>query len=244
LTLPADRDPFGLVLSDLLAGKPAMTIVERDDGYFDSEDSSFYLREMRRWPAVERQAVRYIRGRVLDVGTGAGRVALELQRRGHRVVGIDLSARAARVARKRGVKDVRMAEVEKLDDSLGRFDTVVMFGNNLGLLQSPVKAKRILRRLHAITTERGRIVGTDHDPHHTKDPVHHAYHRRNREAGRPEGQVRLRLRYRHLTSPWMTWLFLSPSELEAVLEGTGWHLRRVLTGEPRQYAAIIDKDAP
>jgi SAM-dependent methyltransferase len=241
LTLPADKDPFGLVLADLLAGRTAMTIVERDDGYWDSEDSSFYLRGVRRWPATERQALRYVRGRVLDVGTGAGRVALELQGRGRQVVGIDVSPRAARVARKRRVKDVRMAELERLDDSLGRFDTVVMFGNNLGLLQSAAKAKRILRRLHAITTERGRIVGTNHDPHATKDPIHRAYHRRNREAGRLPGQVRLRLRYRHLTSPWMNWLFLAPRELEQLLDGTGWYVGRLIQDGPR-YAAVIDKD--
>jgi SAM-dependent methyltransferase len=241
VTLSPDQDPFGLVLSDLFAGRTEMTIVERDDGYFDAENSSFYLRDVRRWPAVERQALRYVRGRVLDVGTGAGRVALELQRRGRSVVGIDVSPGAARVARKRGVKDVRMAQLEHLGDSLGRFDTVVMFGNNLGLLGSRTKARRILRRLHSITTERGRIVGTNHDPHHTKDPVHHAYHRRNRARGRMPGQTRLRLRYRHLASPWMEWLFVSPREFEDLLGGTGWQIKRILEGE-RGYAAVIDKE--
>ena len=243
MTLSPEQDAFGLVLSDLLAGKEAMTVVERDDGYFDSEDSSFYLRGVRRWPDVERQALRYVRGRVLDVGTGAGRVALELQRRGRRVVGIDVSPGAARVARKRGVKDVRMAQLDELDDSLGRFDTVVMFGNNLGLLGSRANAKRILRRLHAVTTERGRIVGSNHDPRSTKDPVHLAYQRRNRTRGRMPGQIRLRLRYRHLTSPWMEWLFVSPKELAGLLDGTGWQIRRILQGD-RHYVAVIDKEPP
>jgi SAM-dependent methyltransferase len=242
VTLPAGQDAFGLVLSDLLAGKRAMTIVERDDGYMDAENSSFYLQEVRRWPAVERQALRYVRGRVLDVGTGAGRVALELQRRGRRVVAIDVSPGARRVARKRGLKDVRTANLESLDDSLGRFDTVVMFGNNLGLLANKAKAKRILRSLHAITTERGRIVATNYDPHHTKDPHNRSYHRRNRARGRMPGQIRLRLRYRHLTSPWMEWLFLSPRELEKLLDGTGWRTRRILEGDDHEFAAVIEKE--
>lgn len=241
MTLPAGQDAFGLVLSDLLAGKRAMTIVERDDGYIDAENSTFYLQEVRRWPSVERQALRYVRGRVLDVGTGAGRVALELQRRGHRVVGIDVSPRAARVARKRGVKDVRMARLEQLDDSLGRIDTVVMFGNNLALLASRARAKRILRRLHAVTTDNARIVGSNYDPRHTKDPVHRAYHRRNRARGRMPGQIRLRVRYRQLTSPWMDWLFVSPRELDGLLQETGWHTQRILEGD-RHYVAVIEKD--
>lgn len=242
MTLPAEQDAFGLVLADLLAGKRAMTIVERDDGYMDAEDSSFYLRDVRRWPAVERQALRYVRGRVLDVGTGAGRAALELQRRGRRVVGIDISPGARRVARKRGVKDVRTASLEDLDDSLGRFDTVVMFGNNLGLLGTRARSRRILRRLHAITGDRGRIVGTNYDPHHTKNPHNISYHRRNRDRGLMPGQIRLRLRYRHLTSPWIEWLFFSPRELDELLDGTGWRTRRLLQGDDHEYAAVIEKE--
>ena len=116
-----------------------------------------------------------------------------------------------------------------------------MFGNNLGLLGSKTKAKRVLRRLHAITGERGRIVGTTLDPHRTNDPRNRAYHRRNRARGRMSGQIRLRLRYRHLTSPWMDWLFLSTRELESLLAGTGWRVERILEGE-RHYAAVIGKE--
>ena len=42
-----------------------------------------------------------------------------------------------------------LAQLEDLDDSLGRFDTVVMFMNNFGLFGNEAKARRLLRRLHA-----------------------------------------------------------------------------------------------
>ena len=56
------------------------------------------------------------------------------------------------------------------------------------------------------------------------------------------GQIRLRLRYRHLASPWMEWLFLSPRELEQLVDGTGWRVQRILGGEDGRYAVVIDKE--
>ena len=246
MTLAASDDAFGRVLLAHLEGRSAVTMVERDDGFVESESPRFYFAGVRRWPAVERRALRYVRGRVLDVGTGAGRVALELQRRGRDVVGLDYSQLAARVARKRGVTNVRVGDLEALPSSLGRFDTVVMFGNNLGLLSNATKAKRILRALHATTTDRGRIVGSNNDPYANNGAARHRdYHRRNRTRGRLPGQVRLRLRYRESTTPWVDWLFLSTRELEKLLEGTGWRLERVIR-EPNdsQYTVVIEKEPP
>ena len=52
-------------------------------------------------------AMEFVRGRVLDMGVGAGRHALHLQAQGHDVVGIDNSPKAVEVCRLRGLEDAR-----------------------------------------------------------------------------------------------------------------------------------------
>jgi SAM-dependent methyltransferase len=220
----------------MLVDCAASEIIERDDGFITSAGLNYFA-PVRRWPAVERRALRYVRGRVLDVGVGAGRVALELQARGREVVAIDVSPGAVEVARNRGVSDVRLLAFEEVDASLGHFDTVVMYGNNFGLFGSRAKARRLLRRLRPFVA---RIVATSNDPYATEDLAHLAYHERNRGRGRMSGQLRLRVRYRDLVGPWFEYLIVSPDEMADIVESTGWQLRRLVRDEGSYFVAVLD----
>jgi SAM-dependent methyltransferase len=226
-----------------LEGKErAKEIVERDDSFVEvTNGPEAYFAPFRRWPAHQRGALRFVRGRVLDVGAGAGRVALELQGRGHDVVAIDISPGAVEVCRRRGVRDARVLRFEEVDASLGAIDTVVMFGNNFGLFGSAAKAERMLRRLHHLTSANGRIVAESRDTYSTEDPDHLAYHERNRRRGRMGGQLRLRVRHRSAATPWFDYLIVSPEEMRELVAGTGWHVSRLVDGDAGMYTAVIDK---
>src|SRR5437867_1862564 len=86
-----------------------------------------------KWSKIEREAMREVRGRVLDVGCGPGRHAVYLQRKGHRVVGVDASPTQVALARVRGLQEVYQASVQRLPRGLAMFDTVILMGNNLVL---------------------------------------------------------------------------------------------------------------
>ena len=224
-------DAFG----EMLRAGTGPEIIERDDGFLEAATIGYFA-PVAHWPAVERRALRWARGRVLDVGVGAGRAALELQRRGRSVVGIDVSPGAVEVARARGVTDVRLLAFEEVDESLGRFDTVVMFGNNFGLFASPGKAKRLLRRLRPLAD---RIVAGSNDPYATEDPAHLEYQEQNRKRGRMPGQLRLRVRHRDLIGSWFDYLIVSPDEMATILEGTEWRIRRLLQESGSGYYVAV-----
>src|SRR5580692_5447883 len=68
-------------------------------------------------------------GSVLDAGSGTGRVAMELARRGHDVVGIDLDPQMLAVAREKA-PDIVWQQGDLSEVDLGRrFDGIVMAGN-------------------------------------------------------------------------------------------------------------------
>ncbi len=237
-----EQDAFGRLVLDHLEGRPrTQEIVEREDGFISAGlGPAIYFEPFRRWPPHERRAMRFVRGRVLDVGCGGGRVCLHLQTRGLDVVGIDASPGAIECCRQRGIRDARLLSVDAVDASLGSFDTIVLLGQNFGLLASRARARRLLKRFARVATSAGRIVAETFDPHALDDGVHRRYRERNQLRGRMPGQLRVRVRYRELSTPWLDWLQVSPHELGDLLRGTGWQLSRTL-GDGPSYVAIVDR---
>jgi SAM-dependent methyltransferase len=220
-------------------------IVEREDGFTQvGAGPEVYLASPEGWPAAERQALRQVRGRVLDVGCGAGRVALALQERGLDVVGLDWSARAVEAARICGVQNVRRGSIEHLGRSVGDFDSIVLFGNNFGLFGTPERARELLGEWAQKAKPGTRIFVESTSAYFGGAPgFDRSYYRSNLEFGRPPGSVRLRYRYDGLKGDWFTWLFVSPRELREVLRGTGWRQAQLLTSEPSDpYVAILEAD--
>jgi SAM-dependent methyltransferase len=237
-----NQDAFGREMFDYFTSRTGFEAVERDDGYLDmSGGPSAYFTDFRKWAPYQRRAMRHVRGRVLDVGCGAGRVALYLQSKGREVVAIDASPLVVEVARQRGVRDARLVPIEKTSSALGRFDTVVMFGNNFGLFGNYEKAKRLLKRFYRMTSSDARIVAETLDPYNTTNPAHTGYHERNRQRGRMGGQVRIRIRYKQFVGAWFDYLFVSKSELADILEGTGWRVETFLDSGGPVYIAVLAK---
>jgi len=217
-------------------------VIERDDGDIDvSSERAQYFADYRRWPARQRQAVRLARGRVLDIGCGAGTHALSLQRTRFDALGIDVSPRAIRVRRRRGLRHARVMSVSDVGPALGTFGTGLMQGNNFGLVGNRERARRLLRRLHAMTDPDARIIAESLDPYKTDNPFHRAYHRANRRRGRLSGQARIRVRCRRYATPWFDSLFVSRDEMRAILRGTGWTASRFLPPRGPLYVEVITK---
>ena len=235
-------DIFGDAVKDYYEGKKVKVIIRRDDGFVDPFSPRTYFRSYQDFDLCEKRALKHVKGRVLDVGCGPGRVSLYLQRKGFNVTGIDCSETTADVARKRGVKDCRVMDVRKLQFEAGSFDTVVMFGNNFGICGTRKKTKRMLRDLHRITSNKGRIIAHTMAPGVDRE-VHRSYLQWNLERGRDIGQVTLAFEYKGERGVPFDELFVAPVEMMQLCWETGWKIVDTIIDGPvsRGYIAIAEK---
>jgi SAM-dependent methyltransferase len=210
-------------------------IVERDDGFIRSGPPTRYFAAPEQWEPFERDALDLARGRALDVGCGAGRFALALQERDIDVTALDISAGAIEVARKRGVRDAVCTEVAAHD---GGYDTFLLMGENLGLLESRERAPAFLAGLTALARPGARIIGHGADPG-GGNLLHDGYAKRNGERGRMPGQMTIRVRHRDLATPWFEYLLCAPAELSELAEATSWTLTSVDRVDPVNYLAVL-----
>lgn len=242
--MPTDVDAYGHAIRDYHETGDGFEVVERDDGWIGpSGGPADYFRRYEEWPARQRDAMEHVHGRVLDIGCGAGRHALYLQEQGHEVVGIDVSPNALAVCRDRGLDDVRELGIGDVDQLDGPFDTVLMLGNNFGLVGTSETAPDRLHALAAVTASGATLIAESRDPYATDDPHHLAYHGDNEARDRLGGALRIRVRYKRHATEWFDYLLASPAEMETIVGGTPWRVAHFIDGDEdaAEYVGILRK---
>ena len=242
------EDAHGQVILKYYNKKRSFDVVEREDGYVNvDEGADQYFSDYSHWGKHEREAIKYAKGRCLDLGCGAGRVVLYLQKKGLYAMGIDSSPLAIRTCKLRGAKHAKVMDVS----DMGRvgnvpFDTILMFGNNFGLFGGKERGRQLLRKLYKVTSKDALIIAETRDPYLTDNPVHFKYHAWNRRRGRMPGQLRMRVRFMQYATPWYDYLIVSKSEMKGMLSGTGWKVKKFIDSEGHKengmYMAVIAKE--
>lgn len=241
-------DAYGHIIWNAFNGLTSFDVVERDDGYINvSGYEKIYLAEYNQWDKCEKESIRFAKGKCLDIGCGAGRVPLYLQKKGIYCLGIDNSPLAIKTCQTRGVVNTKISGLEQINLFRNNyFNSIIMFGNNFSLLSNVKKAKRLLRTMHKITTEDGLIIAGNRDPYITDNPFHLIYHKANRKKGRLPGQLRVRVRFMQYSTGWFDLLYVSKKEMKEILNGTGWKVYKFINSQEFAknglYTAIIKKE--
>lgn len=150
--------PLGRALAAYQAGRRDAVVRVWVEGELDRELAvAHFFRQGRHLTAMDRAVLGEARGSVLDVGAGAGAVAVPLAARGHAVTALEILAPAVRVLRARGLSDVRQGSVWALDAGQG-WDTVLALMNGTALAGTRGRLGALLARLAELTAPGGRIL--------------------------------------------------------------------------------------
>jgi SAM-dependent methyltransferase len=164
--------------------------------------------------AAERALLGRARGRVLDVGSGPGRLVAHLALLGRPALGLDMSPRAVAVAHERGAPIVHGSVFDTEFD--GPWDTVLLMDGNVGIGGKP---RRLFCRVAELLAPGGRLLAEVEGPQVNGGPV------TVRVAG-PE------------LGPWFDWARVSVAEIGRLAAATGFGLHDSWVAEDRWFVEL------
>ena len=151
------NDPLGKALNDYYEGKidATLTVYSDIDGE-ETLDAAYFFRGLEEMPDLEKIALKYCKGKVLDVGAGAGCHSIVLQEKGFNVTALDVSPGLIHLLQKRGLKRVLQEDIFQYKHE--QFDTLLMLMNGIGLGGSLEKTDMFLEHSKKILTPNGQIL--------------------------------------------------------------------------------------
>jgi SAM-dependent methyltransferase len=227
--------PHGEALRSYFEGNTDASILVHDDhGDVDELPVSYFFREPEDFPEIELKALSLCRGRVLDVGAGAGCHSLFLQEQGFEVVPIEVLPELVDVLTGRGLANARQAEVFDLDGE--KFDTVLLLMNGVGLAGTVEGLQGFLLQVQSLVVDGGQILADSTD---LRGLVGLPEGSTTREDGRYIGEVTFQLEFAGRKGPPFPQLYADPDLLVSVVEEGGWRCEISLRNENGGYLAQI-----
>ncbi|MDR2235182.1 MAG: methyltransferase domain-containing protein [Chryseobacterium sp.] len=198
----------------------------------------YLFRDFEEMNDIEQKALQLAKGKVLDIGAGAGSHALYLQdERRLDVLALDISPKSVEVCKLRGIRNAVCEDM--LDFSGETFDTVLMLMNGTGIFESLAKIDVYLQKLSALLNENGQILidSTDILYMFDRDEDGGVYI----PAGGYYGELGYTVHYKGESEEPITWLYLDFNTLKNAAEHNGFKVEKIIHDEDSYLARLTKK---
>lgn len=188
------------------------------------------FRSYETMPKIERKALDMAKGKVLDVGAGAGCHSLVLQKRGLDVTAIDISPLSVETMRERGVRKVMEQDFFTLE---GNYDTILMLMNGIGIVGTLERMPEFFKQIDKILASEGQLLCDSSDISYVFDddmPDMDYY-----------GEQSFWMQYKDTIGEPFPWLYIDAETLRKVADVNGFNTEVVAEGDHYDYLARITR---
>ncbi|MFK7970203.1 MAG: class I SAM-dependent methyltransferase [Bacteroidia bacterium] len=228
-------DPLGAAIRAYMDGQKDAWVLVRNSVQEDERlEASLFFRAPDQSMRVERELLERCKGKVLDIGAGAGVHALYLQEKGMDVTALDVSEEAVAVMRELGLEKAFCADVYEWDK--GPYDTLLMLMNGIGIAGTLDGLSQFLNKAKSLLAPGGSILLESTDVMYAfteedgsfKVPGEHYY-----------GQVTYQMSFDGKEGAPYPWLFVDPATLSMMAEAAGFRCNILYQSEDHNYAAEL-----
>ena len=231
------KDLFGKAILDFQTNNsPEDLITETSISEADEMSVSYLFRSFSEMPKIEQKAIQLCKGKVLDVGCGAGSHSLYLQNQMNLdVTSIDISENAIQACELRGLKKAKLQNI--LDIENEKFDTIILLMNGTGIFETVKKTSIYLQKLKSLLKPNGQILVDSSD-------IIYMYNDTD-DGGKwiPSdnyyGELTFSISYKKEIEIDFPWLYLDFNTLQNAANNNGLQSEIVSKGEHYDYLARL-----
>jgi SAM-dependent methyltransferase len=235
------KDLFGKAILDFQTNNlPEDLITETSISEEDEMSVEYLFRTYDEMPKLEQKALQLAKGKILDVGCGAGSHSLYLQNEGNLDVhSIDISQNAIEACHLRGLKNAQVQNILEMDSDNpeNRFDTILLLMNGTGIFGTLKETTKFLQKLRSLLNPKGQILIDSSDIIYMFD--------NDEDGGKwiPSdgyyGELTFTLGYKNEKEDEFPWLYLDYNTLQNAAFANGLQSELILEGEHYDYLAKL-----
>lgn len=232
------KDLFGKAILDYQTNNsPEDLITETTISEEDEMSVAYLFRSYKEMPKMEQKALQLAKGKILDVGCGAGSHSLYLQNDLNLVVtAIDISPNAIEACKLRGIKDARVQDVMTLEKE--SYDTILLLMNGAGMCGKLKNIPNFLIKLKSLLNPGGQILMDSSDIIYMFDddedggkwiPSDNEYY----------GEVVFNIGYKGEKEKPFNWMYIDYNTLQNAAFANNLQAELILEGEHYDYLAKL-----
>jgi SAM-dependent methyltransferase len=230
------KDLFGTAILDYqINNSPEDLITETTISEEDEMSVAYLFRDFSGMPILEQKALLLAKGKVLDVGCGAGSHSLYLQNEKKMdVIAIDISEKAIKACKLRGVSNAKVEDILLFETS-EKFDTIILLMNGTGIFGKLENVSKYLQKLKSLLVENGQILIDSSDIIYMFDE--------DEDGGKwisgaaYYGELEFTVTYKGQKEAPFPWLYMDYNTLQNAAIANGMQCELVLEGEHYDYLA-------
>ncbi len=232
------KDLFGKAILDFQTNNaPENLITETSISEEDEMSVAYLFRDFTEMPKLEQRALELVKGKVLDVGCGAGSHSLYLQNiRNLDVTAIDISKNAIEACQLRGLNSAQVTNILDLDSN-EKFDTILLLMNGTGIFGTLKETDKYLQKLKNLLHPNGQILIDSSDIIYMFDEDEDGAY--EVPANGYYGELEFSLSYKGEKEESFPWLYLDYNTLQNAAFANGLQCELVLEGEHYDYLAKL-----
>lgn len=229
-------DLFGKAILDFQTNNfPEAISTETNISEADDMDVAYLFRSYNEMPKLEQKALQLSKGKILDVGCGAGSHSLHLQENNFDVFSIDISLNAIEACQLRGLKNVKVQNI--LDVENDKFDTILLLMNGTGIFGTLKETSNYLQKLKSLLAPNGQILIDssdiiymfDEDEDGSKWIPGDGYY----------GELTFTISYKKQAEAPFPWLYLDYNTLQNAAHANGLQCELIQEGDHFDYLAKL-----